>query len=411
MALPRSAMLTPQTHESKIEITEADKLVAAPPPPPPASPSPMTVATVTETVQVQGEAAELEAAKGRDEFKRLDLYSNIYKPGAIETTAKAAGDFFEYDLKGKVTIGKNQSALVPILQSRIDAERVTLWNEESTTPVRALWLNNTSGLEFDAGSFNILDDGTFAGEGMIDALRPNEKRLISYAADPAIQVKLEVEASEKPYSRLVVVKGTMTLTHEEREVKTYTISNSDATPRDIILEHPARPNWKLAEGVKPEETSASFHRFRVKVEPKKSAQLVVEEYHPLETQIELTNLQSDFITVLTEQKRMTPAIEQAFKRVLDQKAVIAEFDSQAKMRRQEESSITNDQVRIRENMKALKGSVEEKALLQRYTRQLDQQEDRLGTLRSQIADLTTQRQQASDQLDKILAEISLDERF
>src|ERR1019366_2925408 len=29
VALPRSAMLTPQTHESKIEITEADKLVAA----------------------------------------------------------------------------------------------------------------------------------------------------------------------------------------------------------------------------------------------------------------------------------------------------------------------------------------------------------------------------------------------
>ena len=39
-------------------------------------------------------------------------------------------------------------------------------------------------------------------------------------------------------------------------------------------------------------------------------------------------------------------------------------------------------------MKALKGSQEEKALLQRYTHQLDEQEDRLAALRSQIADLT-----------------------
>ena len=62
-------------------------------------------------------------------------------------------------------------------------------------------------------------------------------------------------------------------------------------------------------------------------------------------------------------------------------------------------------------MKALKGSPEEKALLQRYTHQLDEQEDRLGTLRSQIADLQTKRQQASDQLDKILSEISLDEKY
>ncbi len=108
---------------------------------------------------------------------------------------------------------------------------------------------------------------------------------------------------------------------------------------------------------------------------------------------------------------MTPAMEQAFKRVLDQKGVISALDEQIKTRRSEEQSITADQGRIRENMKALKGSPEEKALLQRYTRQLDEQEDRLAALHSQIADLTAKHQQAADQLDKILAEISLDEKF
>ena len=37
------------------------------------------------------------------------------------------GDLFEYKLKDRVTIRKNQSALVPILQSRIDAEKVSVW--------------------------------------------------------------------------------------------------------------------------------------------------------------------------------------------------------------------------------------------------------------------------------------------
>jgi hypothetical protein len=62
-------------------------------------------------------------------------------------------------------------------------------------------------------------------------------------------------------------------------------------------------------------------------------------------------------------------------------------------------------------MKVLKGSLEEKALLQRYTHQLDLQEDRLAALRTQVADLIVKRQQASDQLDSILGEISLDENF
>ena len=37
-------------------------------------------------------------------------------------------------------------------------------------------------------------------------------------------------------------------------------------------------------------------------------------------------------------------------------------------------------VRLRENVKALKGSAEEKALLQRYTKQLNSQESRLEEL-------------------------------
>jgi hypothetical protein len=44
----------------------------------------------------------------------------------------------------------------------------------------------------------------------------------------------------------------------------------------------------------------------------------------------------------------------------------------------ETQSIAADQERVRENMRALRGSSEEKQLLQRYTRQLNQQEDRLA---------------------------------
>lgn len=328
-----------------------------------------------------------------------------------EAESKAVGDFFEYDLRERVTIGKNQSALVPILQSRIEAEKVTLWSEDSDTPRRALWLNNTSGTELDAGSFNILDENTFAGEGILDAIRPGEKRLVSYAADSAVKIKAEEDSSNRPYSRVVIVKGLMTLTREDHELKTYTVSNSDTKARNVIIEHPAREGWNLAEGLKPEETSASFHRFRVKVPPKQSAKLVVEESRPTNTEIQLTNLNTNWINVLTQQKRVTPAMEQAFKRVLDQKAVIGGLYTQIQVRQQEEKSIADDQARIRENMKALKGSLEEKSLVQRYTQQLNQQEDRLAALRNQIADLTAQRQQASDQLDKILAEIALDEKF
>jgi len=37
-----------------------------------------------------------------------------------------------------VTIHKNQSALVPILQARVDAEKVSVWNPAENRALRAL---------------------------------------------------------------------------------------------------------------------------------------------------------------------------------------------------------------------------------------------------------------------------------
>jgi len=59
-------------------------------------------------------------------------------------------------------------------------------------------------------------------------------------------------------------------------------------------------------------------------------------------------------------------------------------------------------------MKALKGSSEEKALIQRYTSQLDQQETQLDSLRKTIQNTEAQRDQANDQLQTMIADLQLE---
>jgi hypothetical protein len=59
-------------------------------------------------------------------------------------------------------------------------------------------------------------------------------------------------------------------------------------------------------------------------------------------------------------------------------------------------------------MKSLKGSAEEKKLLERYTLQLDAQETRLEALRKEIQQLEVQKQSAQDALDKMIENLSLD---
>jgi len=88
---------------------------------------------------------------------------------------------------------------------------------------------------------------------------------------------------------------------------------------------------------------------------------------------------------------------------------LTSLEAQLRSRQQEVDSITKDQARLRENMKALKGSAEERALLQRYTRQLDSQEDRLNTLNKEAADLEEKRTQEKERLDRMMQDITMDQ--
>jgi hypothetical protein len=81
------------------------------------------------------------------------------------------------------------------------------------------------------------------------------------------------------------------------------------------------------------------------------------------------------------------------------------------MRRQEINRINGEQNRLRENMKALRGSTEEKALLQRYVQQLNAQEDRLVVLNREITKLEELRATLTEQLDQMVQKIVIDEKL
>jgi Carboxypeptidase regulatory-like domain len=364
----------------------------------------LEVGSATETVEVQASAPRMDTESA--------TLAAVVGKQSTEAEGKSAGDFFAYNVKQKISIARNQSALVPILQNHIDGEKVTLWNEDSP-PLRAVWIKNTSGQVLDAGTFNVLEADAFAGEGVLENIHPDERRLLSYAADSAVHVKYEDESDqENAYTRIKIAKGLMVLTQEQRGKKKYTIRNADSEARQVIVECPVQEGWKLTNSTpKPEESSASFHRFRVAVEPGKSSELTVESFHPEQTTYELTNLDSDEVELLVKQKRVTPAMQQAFDHILSQKIKIGDLDLQINQRKAEGDQITADQSRIRENMKALKGSSEERSLLQRYPKQLDSQEDRIATLRGETDGLRKQRDTAQAELGLMIMHVNVDESF
>ena len=337
--------------------------------------------------------------------------------GLLQTSMPSAAegqtfdDLYEYKLKDRVTIRKNQSAMVPILQSEIRAEKVSLWTAGRNMghPLRGVWLSNTSGEMLDGGNFSVIEDEIFAGQGLLDPIKPDERRMLSYATDLGMLVRVSGMSSPQRYTRVSIAHGVMIQVSEVREKKVYTVRNEDTAPRVLIVEHPVRFGWNLASGaLKPEETSASTYRFRVALGPKQSTSIEISETHPTQARVELTNITGDQIALMIKENSITPEIEQALRKILDQKAQLAALSSEVDKRDSETTNIYDDQQRLRENLKALKGSPEEKALTQRYTKQLADQESRLDQLRLEKEDFEKQVGAAQVELDKMLQELVIE---
>jgi chromosome segregation ATPase len=114
------------------------------------------------------------------------------------------------------------------------------------------------------------------------------------------------------------------------------------------------------------------------------------------------------VDLFVRQQSIDKTVEAALRKILAQKTVVEDLDEKKTARESETEKIFDDQQRLRENMKALKGSPEEKTLVQRYTRQLNDQEDRLDALKREIEQLKSQHDAAEMALDQMIQEISFD---
>lgn len=369
-------------------MSESVAVAAAPAPPPPAAPR-------------AGLAGGGRGGVARSVVDRVQSAQDAFQAVA---TGGDLGDLFEYTLKEPITILKNQSALVPIVNGTVGAEKVSIWNAASgsTRPLRAVWVTNSTGQTLDAGSVSIVEGQAFAGEGLIESLKAGERRLLSYAQDLAMTVTAGGDPAPARVTRVQLTRGVLIQRREDRQQRVYTARNEDKAPRTLVVEHPIRDGWTLGGDLKPAESTPDAYRFRLTVAAGATATFTVEETRPVETRVAVSSITDNQLQIWITGGLLDEQTLASLREVLRRKAVIADLSAQIATRESEIATIGRDQERVRENMKSLKGTAEERQLVQRYVRQLDAQETRLETLRAEAASLTAQRNAAQAELNRYI---------
>ena len=134
----------------------------------------------------------------------------------------------------------------------------------------------------------------------------------------------------------------------------------------------------------------------------------VEEVRTLATSYQLSTLNENQISLFVKQGTITREMAQALAKITSQKAAVAKLEEDMESRQKDIDRIVEDQGRLRENMKALKGTAEEKALVQRYTKQLDEQENQLEALRKNIQATEAQRDKANAELENMIQDLQIE---
>jgi len=328
--------------------------------------------------------------------------SNAIQEGDVSTNA--FDDFFEYALTQPVTIHKNESAMVPILQQELPAEHVTLWSERESKPLRAVWLDNKSKLTLDSGSFSIFESGEFAGEGLLDPIHPGEKRLLSYATDQAVRVKVSARDNQRTLHHVQIKSGSIVETYMNVASMTYSATNSAEIDRTVLIEHTRANNgWSLDGDLKAAETTPSLYRFKLPVAAHSTATLEVRERGPVSTQVWLNANQNQSAYLLDLVKRAPDALDK-LKPVIDAETALAELDRRIGESRKTEKAAAADEARDRDNLTALKGNDAGK----RFVDELNRAEDQLQAAQKQTADLEQQKKAAVEKLNALIAGISFE---
>lgn len=346
------------------------------------------------------------------ESSQLDFAarSSIMDAG-VEAMASGtqSGVTFQYAVDEPVTVGRFESAMIPIVQQDIPAQSLSIFDPErrSDNPLRAVLLHNDTGLHLAAGTVTIFEDGSFTGTALMNDVLPEQDALLAYAADLAVTVSRSVRSQPERVLSMRIMDGVLLSEVHLRYTTRYEISGDVPASRLVAIEHLRNSGYELvspadpaplttgrtyrfgvllgADGEAGDLASAADSELPVQLEcGEETCVLEVTEEQQTLRRVALSNMTLDSMLLLLENEQLDESGRQLLREFVEISRQIATVQRQIDELERQRTTIFQEQERIRANMAELDPSA---SLYQRYVTQLTTQEDELEEMRSSLTEL------------------------
>ncbi|MBA4191174.1 MAG: DUF4139 domain-containing protein, partial [Planctomycetaceae bacterium] len=346
-----------------------------------------------------------DAKHARDLAAELGRRPNLGVAGNA-ATAGALGDFFQYTIDHPVTLGRQKSAMLPIVGKEVEGQKVSIYNQgvQKTHPLLGLKFKNTSGAHLNQGPITVFEGSVYAGDTRVLDVQPNEERLVSYAIDLGTEVDPQVGPGTQKITSVKAVRGIVTTKTKLTEEKKYRIINRSQTDRTLLIEHANRTNqqFKIIDTEKPVEDTPDVYRFQTAVKTGETKTFTVKEEKEIANSVTLTNNSDDTIRYFINLAEASPELKQQLTQALKVKE---SWDFSRRELTQVISDLqrlNQDQDRIRKN---LRETPKEAEVYATYLKKLSDQEKEIDTLTAKQKKLMDDEFKARKKYDDYLANI------
>jgi hypothetical protein len=326
---------------------------------------------------------------------------------SVDVAAQAAevGELFQYDIENAVSLARQRSAMIPILNDSLEGRKVSIYNAgvQAKHPLNGIELKNTSDLHLMQGPVTVFDGGVYAGDARILEMPPGSERLLSYALDLDVEVAPTSDARPQRLVSARIEKGVLFTNYSQSRTTSYRLKNSSDTEKTVLVEHPFDPAWEL-KSPEPAETTRGVYRFAVSVEPDKTADLPIQQEQTIRQSLAITNLDNTAIGIFLSAKEVSEPVKAALREVVRRKTELGNLQRQKQQHEQDVAAIAQEQERMRKNMQSIDRNTD---LYNRYVKKFNEQEDQVERFREEIRTLEQRITAEQQALDEYLSRLEL----
>jgi hypothetical protein len=311
--------------------------VGAPPPPSAAPGSPGGGASVSFRGNARREMAKASAlvpspsdpmgdGSGSPQISATDLVDygqrSVAKGGEV-------GEQFTYEVTNPVTIERQRSAMIPIIDANVTGRRVSIFNlaQRADHPMRGVQITNSSSLQLLPGPISVYDGAQYAGDAQIGQVGIGDQRLLAYALDLDVAVVTEPSTAQR-LEKIRIVDGTLEQSSKVRNAAKYTFSNKDLNRgRTIVLEHPRLPGWDLV-ALKPAEQTQELYRFDASIDAGKQATIEVVQERTELTRVGIFDYDTRTMASMQREGKLSQGVLDAFREAGKRRAAVEDLERQ-----------------------------------------------------------------------------------